>query len=278
MVLLFITLLCQLRNLVSCNVTEPVRENIIKDLRLTLKHLLPSSDRFLYHSVKKAYPSWIDLRTHESTWNILLWLKKPFSNNFWQASRYLWDSSTLAASTGTGSWLQYLKSSDKTSSCYINIIYIICTHNISKKITTCIIFAGSTFSFVQLSRRTYVSRSFGTILACPISRLWHSLAYISIIAFQPNMSPSLECLKLLVPPVCEEKRAFIIFFIYANTPKWIMNSFYYMYLVAWTYQPVDQIRGIKWINKKRFHFKRITLSRLYTIGSASVTVSCFSSS
>ena len=72
------------------------------------------------------------------------------------------------------------------------------------------ILAGMTLSFVQGSRNTNDSRNLGTILAPPLSLLEHSHEYKSKMTFQPKLVP-FSSQKLFVPPLCDEKRAFIIF-------------------------------------------------------------------
>ena len=61
---------------------------------------------------------------------------------------------------------------------------------------------GETFSLVQLSHITCISRSFGTIRAIPLLTWWHSCSYIFLIDFQPKWFPFK--VKFLVPPSREE--------------------------------------------------------------------------
>ena len=139
------------------------------------------------------------------------------------------------------------------------------------------IFAGNTFNFVQASRRTCVSRSLGTILACPWSLLWHSLEYKSRMAFHPKVIP-VAAVNVFVPPVCDENRAFIIFFNY-HTSKYVARSTNNLnsriYLVTGAYKPVNMMRWIKRIYKPWFNSVRVRSIRVSGTIHTTTTMCCF---
>ena len=137
------------------------------------------------------------------------------------------------------------------------------------------IFAGKTFSFVQASLRTCDSWSLGTILACPLSLLWHSLEYKSKIAFHPKVVPSAD-VNIFVPPACDENRAFIMFFI-CYTSQYVARSekVCRVYLVTGAYKPVNVMWWIKGIHKPWFDGIRVrSISACSTIY-ITTTMCCF---
>ena len=138
------------------------------------------------------------------------------------------------------------------------------------------IFAGNTFNFVQASRRTCISQSLGTILACFWSLLWHSLEYKSRIAFHPKVIP-LAAVNVFVPPVCDENRMFIIFFNY-HMSKYVARSRNNLnsriYLVPGAYKPVNMMRWIKRIYKPWFNSIRVR-SIVSTTIHTTTTMCCF---
>jgi len=107
---------------------------------------------------------------------------------------------------------------------------------------TCMIFAGATFNLIHESWMIWASRNFDTMDALPLFTRWHSLSNMSTIVHQPNCWPSR--VNFFVLPGWDEWRVLSRF-----STKYMICAIIeifrlFFYPMAWTNQPVNQIRRI----------------------------------